>query len=281
MSSPIHVMLSAAVVLAVAMACSAQTVEEPDEAEDLLTQPCPQGVCPGADVVSPPEDRSDPGFNWKGTLAQSGLLLATQHSLRMVQAKTRKHLGGPFWRDYVKSVAGLHGWNDGNPVITNYVGHPMMGAVTGYIQIQNDPEGRTLDWDPRNPAYWRSRFKALGWATAYSTSYELAPWGEAGIGNVGYDPGTMGYVDLVVTPLAGFGMVLLEDYLDKKIIERLEQGSSARPLRILRVVMNPQRSIANLLRFKRPSHRDTRPLASGAQRHTSRYWSWHDPNAGS
>jgi hypothetical protein len=140
-----------------------------------------------------------PRFNWKGALTQSGLLLATQRSLRMVQRKTRAHLGGPFWRDYVTSVSGLSGWNDGNPVITNYVGHPTRGAVTGFVQIQNDPHGVALEWDPRNPAYWKSRFKALGWATAYSTSYELAPWGEAGIGNVGYDRGTMGYVDLVVT----------------------------------------------------------------------------------
>ena len=33
----------------------------------------------------------------------------------------------------------MSGWNDGNPVITNYVGHPMMGAITGFVQIQNDP----------------------------------------------------------------------------------------------------------------------------------------------
>lgn len=75
-------------------------------------------------------------------------------------------------RDYLTSVSGLSGWNDGNPVITNYVGHPMMGAITGFIQVQNDPRGITLEWNARNPKYWKSRFKALGWATLYSTSYE-------------------------------------------------------------------------------------------------------------
>jgi hypothetical protein len=206
------------------------------------------------------ESAASSRFNWKGALGQSGLLLGIQHSLRMVQEKTRAHLDGPFWPDYRKSVAGLSGWNDGNPVITNYVGHPMMGAITGYIQIQNDPRGLALEWDPRNRAYWMSRFKAFGWATLYSTSYELAPWGEAGIGNVGYDRGTMGYVDLVVTPAGGFGMILLEDYLDKNVIRKLEQGKSIGKARLLRVILNPQRSIANLLRFKRPSHRDTRGL---------------------
>jgi hypothetical protein len=199
-------------------------------------------------------------FNWEGTLKQSALLLGVQHTLRMAQHKTRKHLDGPFWSDYVSSLDGLSGWDDGNPFITNYGGHPMMGAITGYVQIQNDPRGIRLEWDPENPEYWKSRLKALGWAAAYSTSYELAPWGEAGIGNVGYERGTMGYIDLVITPLAGFGLILLEDYLDHKVIKRLEQGKSDRKARVIRVILNPQRSVANMLRFQRPSHRDTRPI---------------------
>jgi hypothetical protein len=219
-------------------------------------------VVPGraqtADPVRPPTNVAPSSFNWKGTIAQSAFLLGVQHSLRMLQAKTRQHLDGPFWDDYVYSVDGLHGWNDGNPIITNYVGHPMMGAITGYIQIQNDPGGITLGWQPDNPAYWKSRFKALGWAAAYSSSYELAPWGEAGIGNVGYERGTMGYVDLVITPLAGFGMILLEDYVDDALIRRLERNTNEGMARFIRVILNPQRSIANMMRLKRPSHRDTR-----------------------
>jgi hypothetical protein len=145
-------------------------------------------------------------------------------------------------------------------VITNYVGHPMMGAITGYIQIHNDPTGIDLEWAPHDRNYWKSRFKAMGWTTLYSTQYELGPLGEAGIGNVGYDRGTMGFVDLVITPVGGFGMILLEDWLDKRYISRWEQRTTSGKARFLRVVVNPQRSLANLLRFKRPSHRDTREL---------------------
>jgi hypothetical protein len=206
----------------------------------------------------PPPNRVQEGFDWQGALGQSGLLLMTQHTLRMLQPKTRQHLGGPFWSDYVTSVAGLSGWNDGNPIITNYIGHPMMGGITGYIQIQNDPGGAALEWDPENARYWKSRFKALGWAAVYSTSYELAPWGEAGIGNVGYDRGTMGYIDLVVTPLAGLGMILLEDYVDKRVIKQLERSGGRTRARVLRVILNPHRSVANLFRFERLSSRDTR-----------------------
>jgi hypothetical protein len=211
-----------------------------------------------AQTAEPPPKQEPSGFRWKGALAQSGFLLGVQHSLRMFQPKTRQYLGGPFWDDYVHSLEGLHGWNDGNPWLTNYGGHPMMGGITSFIQIQNDPRGITLGWDPHNSAYWRSRFKGLAWAAAYSTSYELAPWGEAGIGNVGYERGTMGYVDLVVTPLAGFGVVLLEDFLDDKLIAPLEEGKSEFTMRALRVLLNPSRSIANMMRLQRPSHRDTR-----------------------
>lgn len=200
------------------------------------------------------------GFNWSGALKQSGLLLGIQHSLRMLQEKTRNRLDGKWWQDYLTSIESLQGWNDGNPIITNYVGHPMMGAITGYIQIQNDPKGILLEWAPHDANYWKSRMKAMFWAAFYSTQYELGPLGEAMIGNVGFDRGTIGYVDLVVTPTGGLGMILLEDWLDEHVVAKLERGKSERQARFLRVILNPQRSIANLLRFKRPSHRDTRAL---------------------
>jgi hypothetical protein len=233
-----------------------------EQADDTFLAVCMRSCQPltaaAASVQFTPSAEGQEGFNWNGALGQSALLLGTQHSLRMFQAKTRHHLGGPFWKDYVTSVAGLSGWNDGNPVITNYVGHPMMGGITGFIQIQNDPGGAGLEWDPHDARYWKSRLKALGWAAMYSTSYELAPWGEAGIGNVGYDRGTMGYIDLVVTPLAGLGMILLEDYLDKTLIRQLERGAGRTQARVLRVILNPHRSVANLFRLERPSRRDTR-----------------------
>ena len=208
-----------------------------------------------------PADSSETGerFHWGPALAQSGFLLAIQNSMRMLQEKTRDHLGGPFWHDYVESVQGLHGWDDGNPWPTNYLGHPMMGAIAGFIQVQNDPHGKTLEWDPHNRQYWTSRLKGLAWATGYSTTFELSPIGEAGIGNVGQDPGTAAWVDLIVTPLAGFGLMILEDYVDAHIIKRVEQGKSPLKARFLRVLMNPDRGLANMMRLERPSHRDTRP----------------------
>ena len=100
----------------------------------------------------------------------------------------------------------------------------------------------------------------MAWTAAYSTQYEIGPVSEASIGNVGKHPPTMAVVDLVVTPVAGFAVTLLEDFVDRHFISRWERGTSSKKARFYRVALNPCRSLANLLRFKRPSYRDARPL---------------------
>jgi hypothetical protein len=198
-------------------------------------------------------------FQWQPALMESGLMLSFQHATRMVQAKTRRELGGPFFSDYFESVSTIHTWNDSNSILTNYVGHPMMGAVAGYIQIFNDPRGRCLKFEPSSRSYWKSRLKAMAWSAAYSTQFEIGPISEASIGNVGKQPPTMGVVDLVVTPIGGFAVTLLEDFVDRRFISQWERGASPTKARFYRVALNPCRSLANLLRFKRPSYRDARP----------------------
>jgi len=200
------------------------------------------------------------GFQWKPALLESGFFLALQHSSRMAQVKTRAELGGPFWSDYFEAASNIHTWNDSNSILTNYFGHPWMGAITGYIQVFNDPRGRNLKFDASSGQYWKSRLKAMAWTAAYSAQYEIGPVSEASIGNVGKKSPTMAVVDLVVTPAGGFVWMALEDYLDQRFVSRWEQRTSVRKARFLRVVVNPGRSVANLLRMKRPSYRDNRPL---------------------
>ena len=109
--------------------------------------------------------------------------------------------------------------------------------------------------------YWNSRLRALGWSTLYSTQFELGPVSEATIGNVGMKKGTSGYVDLVITPTGGLGMIVLEDVLDKYLLKNMEQRmDSVAKRRFYRILFNPQRSLANLLRGKVPWHRDSRPI---------------------
>jgi hypothetical protein len=198
------------------------------------------------------------GFHWKAALLQSGVLLGVQHASRMAAEKTRDGLGGPFWSNYFESVSSIHTWNDGNSIVTNYVGHPLMGATTGYIQVFNDPRGRALEFDLSSKQYWKSRLKAMAWSAAYSAQFEIGPISEASIGHVGKHPPTMAVVDLVVTPVGGFTVMLLEDYLDKHFVSRWEHVGGMKA-RIYRVVLNPSRSIANMLRWKYPDYRDSRP----------------------
>ncbi len=200
------------------------------------------------------------GFDWQAAANQSFFFLAIEHGVRMSQGKTRREFGGPFFEDYRNAVSGLSGWGDTDSEFTNYVAHPMQGAVTGYIQIQNDPDGSKRGFG-RDPEYWKSRARATAWAALYSTQFELGLISEASLGNVGKKRETMGFVDLVMTPVGGLGLILAEDAIDKKFIEGMESRTNGlNRRRLYRMFLNPQRTFANLLRFKKPWHRDTRTI---------------------
>lgn len=199
------------------------------------------------------------GFQWRPALQQAGLFLGIQHSFRIAtETGTQVELKGPFLREWGRSVSNIRGWHDGDPFLVNYVGHPMMGAVSGYIQVQNDPEYRRAQFG-RNDRYWRSRLRALAFSTLYSTQFELGPLSEASIGNVQMHPPANGVVDLVVTPTVGLGWQIAEDALDRMLVRRIEARTDATWLRIVaRGALNPARSFANVLRWKPPWYRDDR-----------------------
>lgn len=199
------------------------------------------------------------GFRWRPAITQSLLFLGVEHGFRLgTQERPRQMLRGPFWKDYADSVKGLAGWDDGDSALANYVGHPMQGSVTGYIQVQNDPMGITEQFGIKS-SYWTSRLKATAWSAAYSTQYELGPLGEAAIGNTGKIRGTKGAVDLVVTPTLGLAWMVTEDALDRHIVLPFERRVRNPWLRLLlRSGANPTRSFANMLRWRVPWHRDTR-----------------------
>ncbi|MEX2262137.1 MAG: hypothetical protein WD696_09310 [Bryobacteraceae bacterium] len=200
----------------------------------------------------------DTDFRWRPALLQSTLFTLIEHGARLAQQGTREELRGPFFKDYFTAVRGLGGWDDGDPFIANYIAHPLQGAVSGYIQIQNDPKGMSQEFG-RSREYWKSRLRSMLWSTAYSFQFEMGPLSEAAIGNIGKKPGTMAAVDLVVTPLGGLGWLTGEDALDRYVIARLEGRYSSLAYRaILRTMLNPSRAMANLLRMRAPWHRDTR-----------------------
>jgi hypothetical protein len=213
--------------------------------------------------LAPPEpyESRPKRFEWGPAVRQSMTFLAVQHTFRMTELKTRRELGGPFFKDWFESVRSLHGWDDGGRQFTNYVAHPMQGALYGYIQVQNDPNGINRTFDGSG-AYWRSRMKAMGWAAIWSTQFELGPLSQASIGNVGagvYEAKKMAYVDLVVTPTLGTTWIVAEDAIDRYVLGWIERRTENRLVRSLaRMALNPMRSCANVLRFKPMWYRDTR-----------------------
>jgi len=202
------------------------------------------------------EDRDK--FHWKPALIQSVSFLGIQHGFRMIQIKTRRELKGPFFNDWGKSIRSLRGWRDGDSWRTNYLAHPLQGSVTGRIFINNSDRARRQEFG-KSKEYWESRFKAMLWSTIWSTQFELGPLSEATIGNVGLRKkngySTMAYVDLVITPTVGTGVVVGEDAIDKYILKNWFERKSGRlttKIKILRSVLTPTTAFTNLLNGKVP-----------------------------
>ena len=191
-------------------------------------------------------------FQWKPAIIQSLTFLAIEHGVRLHEQKTRAGLKGPFFPDWGTSIRNVSGWGDGDNWLTNYVAHPMEGAVAGYIQIQNDPRGQGQVFG-RSKQYWYSRLKAFAWSVGYSTQFEIGLISEASIGNAGLIKGTAGFVDLIGTPLAGLGLIVAEDALDRFVLRKIEARTTSRwKLSVCRIILNPDRSFAGVLRGKFP-----------------------------
>jgi len=202
------------------------------------------------------------GFKWRPAIKQYILLLAIEHAYDLTQDKTRRELEGSFIKDYFKSVRGLGGWSDGGKFVTNYIAHPIEGSAYGWIYIQNDPRGLRQEFG-RSKGYWISRLKSMAWSAACSTQFEIGPFSQAAIGNVGLHASSSGkgkrkmaYVDLVITPTVGMAWTVGEDMAERYILRRMENSTNRFTRNIMRVLLTPTRSAANMLRFKMPWHRD-------------------------
>jgi hypothetical protein len=207
------------------------------------------------------------GFQWGPALVESFFATAIAHTVRVTtEDDTQSKLGGPFWPDYVRSIENIHGWDDGDAFYTTWILHPMEGSLAGFIEQQNDPAYRDVEFSA-SQRYWISRMRALAFSTLYSIQWTMGPISEASIGNVQhYDP--PGVNDLVVTPIVGIAWMIGEDAVDRYVIKWIENHTHNSIINLLaRSTLNPTRSYANLLRLKVPWYRDSR----GGVLH------WHDP----
>jgi hypothetical protein len=201
------------------------------------------------------QDDADVGLDLGAATAQAFGFTVFQHLVRLREEKTRQELGGAFFHDWLKAVsqAGRH-WDDENKFFTNYVAHPMGGAVYADIYRQNNPRQRRLEIG--DPGYGRMLAHAMLFSAVVSTQFEIGPVSEASIGNVGMrNPRKMAWGDLVVTPILGTAWMFGEDVIDQRILKRMDRSNIV--LRnTLRLFLNPSRTGANLSRRKWPWYRD-------------------------
>ena len=239
-------------------------------------------ACPATSIDGAPQytEGFDEKIHWAPILKQSLGFLVLEHAFRLANDRYARHLlwHKPFWEDYVDSLQhfDMGRWGDGDDFLVNYIGHPLEGAVTGDIFIQNDPHGRSERFG-KSGAYWKSRFRAMLYAAAYSAYFEVGPvLSEAALGNEGgytYVPkcglapcsipgrklkpptNNTGWVDFVVTPTVGMGWIVLEDAIEAKIVDPLAGDSQSLTWKIVRGSLAPSRTMSNFLQGKLPWYR--------------------------
>jgi hypothetical protein len=199
-------------------------------------------------------------FQWKLALGQSALYTVVMDGWRFAdEPGTRDATGnGPWFKDWIDSIGETRGWDDGDGWHASYVGHSFEGAIFGFIEQQNDPLYRKVEWGDGR-VYWVSRLRALAFSAVLSTQWTLGPVSEASLGNVQLHA-SPGFIDLVNTPLLGVGEMMGEDMLDRYVLIHVE-NHTANPWMIMvaRSLGNPTRTFANLMAFKQPWHRENRP----------------------
>lgn len=218
--------------------------------------------------------------HWRQLAISSAVFLTFQNAANLYTGYWYRYetTHGKWWDRYIDSAAGWRWdhWSDDNPFLDDYVGHPIMGAITNALWRQNDPKSMTLVQSNSWP-YWRGLLRATAFSTAYSFEWKLGPIGEASIGHNGdhyfEDKGTVtnetGWVELVTTPVGGTLWTIGEDTLDKHVIANLEERSR-NPFALLSYqFLNPARATGNILRFRPPWYRDSRVVKAASF--------WSDP----
>ena len=215
--------------------------------------------------------------SWWRVLAQSFYFLSTQHLGNIgLDHDTRNALvNGSFWGDYVYCVEHYRWWRwkDDDPFLVDYIGHPMMGAVTSSIYEQNDPKQRALMFE-NTRRYWMGRLRAMAYSAAYSGQWKVGPLSEASIGNTGLFyyirrpdgiwTNETGMQDFFITPIGGMAWNVGEDVIDRYILRHVRHARRNKWVLLASALTTPGKSAANLTRFRAPYYRDYDMETAGA-----------------
>jgi len=198
-------------------------------------------------------------FQWRPALKQYLFEISIQHGWRFAHEEGTRDAttNGPWFHDWVHSVGETRGWDDGDGWHASYVGHPLNGGIYCFIEQQNDPLYRRVEWGDGR-IYWMSRLRAVAFAAIASTQWTLGPMSEASLGNVQLHS-SPGFIDIVQTPGIGVMEMMGEDLIDRYFIIRLE-NHTANPWLLLaaRSLGNPARSFATLMSFRLGWNRENR-----------------------
>jgi hypothetical protein len=209
------------------------------------------------------EGTFDTKVRWQPATQETLLFTGIMHTFNLAtEAGTRDALNGPWFNDYLQSVTELRGWSDGDKFMSPYVGHTIEGSVFGYIERQNDPKYRNVQWgDGRD--YFLSLLRSLAYSAVWHTQWKIGPISEASIGNVMLHA-SPGFITLADTPTLGTIAMMAEDAADRYLIMGLENRTANRlVISLARSFLNPGRAFANVMAFQVPWNRDTRIGISG------------------
>lgn len=207
--------------------------------------------------------------DWPRLLGESFFFLAAQHGGNIaMDHDTRNQLThGDFWAKYEYCVEHYRWsrWKDDDPFGVDYIGHPMMGAVTNSMYEQNDPKQRALSYE-NTRRYWMGRLRATAYSAAYSAQWKIGPASEASVGNTGINyyirtrdgvyTNETGMQDFFITPIGGLAWNVGEDAIDRFILSRIRRGTRNKLLLLASSLTTPGRSAANVARFRAPYYRD-------------------------
>ncbi|HYK35506.1 hypothetical protein [Alloacidobacterium sp.] len=211
-------------------------------------------------VVVQPSNQSQPdtSVHWRAAVSESLLYTGIMHTFNIwTEPGTRDALLGPWLKNYLDSVSELRGWSDSDRFMAPYVGHTLEGSIFGYIERQNDPRYRKVQWgDGRE--YYMSLLHSLAYSAVWHTQWKIGPASEASIGNVMLHA-SPGFITLTDTPVLGTVEMIGEDAADRYLIMGLEnRTTNGYLIALTRTFLNPGRSFANVMAFKLPWHRENR-----------------------
>ena len=209
-------------------------------------------------------------WDWKASTVQTLEFTLVNHLFRLAMDPSLRNqlLHKPFIHDWFVSYGGynLKRWGDGDDFMVNDVGHPLQGAVTSRIFLQNNP--RSFVPISKNRDYWVPWAQSMIWAAAWQVQWKVGPLSETSLGNAGgwmYVPdcggqrsclnnpkypksptNNTGLTDWIVTPLVGGAWVLAEDTLERYVVAPVAREHRILGGRILRACLEPSRDFAAL-----------------------------------